>query len=79
MKDSKELVHSENRIYRWWRDDKKDIEPEHVSQLKERAKDIIDEMVGQGFSSGKMQCSIYNEICDDFLGFSGWWEVKVQL
>ena len=73
----KELKRKITITYRWWKDDKKVIKPEHVEALEETAMDRIQEQMGKGWACGDLTDNIH--MADDPVGgveYSGWWEVK---
>jgi hypothetical protein len=63
-------------VYRWWRDSENEIKPEHIPALEECAEERIDEMMGQGFTSGDMHDNIHMTDNDpeDGIEYTGWWE-----
>ena len=64
--------------YRWWRDSGKNIKPEHVEALEERAEERIQEMMGQGFTSGELTDNIHmtDKDSEDGVEYTGHWEVE---
>lgn len=73
-----QLERSKLITYRWWRDSKKEIKPEHIPALEERAFERIVEMMQQGYTSGELDDSIRMTIADpeDGVAYTGWWEVS---
>jgi hypothetical protein len=65
--------------YRWWRDGKKEIKPEHVPALEERADEIIAEMMAQGLNCGELNDNIHmtDDDPEDGVEYSGWWAVSM--
>jgi hypothetical protein len=57
--------------YRWWRGDKKEIQPSNVDELKEHADERIGDMMRQGFTSGELHACSKNGV-----EYSGHWDVK---
>jgi hypothetical protein len=85
-KETKEIMNKITEIerhklitYRWWRGDKKTIEPEHVEALEESAQNRIAEMMADGYTSGELNDNINMTDKDPYGGveYSGYWEVKV--
>ena len=62
--------------YRWWRDNKKAIIPEHVGALEESAEDKIFEMLEEGFSCGELRDNIHmlDKDPEDGIEYNGYWE-----
>ena len=73
----KQLEVTKRVTYRWWRGDKKDIAPEHVPALEERAAERIAEMTAQGYIGGELNDNIHMTADDpqDGVEYSGWWEI----
>ena len=73
-----QLERSKLITYRWWRDSKEEIKPEHILALEERAFERIVEMMAQGYTSGALDDSIRMTIADpeDGVAYTGWWEVS---
>lgn len=64
--------------YRWWREGRKEIKPDHVGTLEEAAMARINEMTGQGYLSGELCETVRTDDSDgpDGIEYTGWWEVK---
>lgn len=76
-----QLERSIQITYRWWRNGKLKIKPEHVPALEERADERIAEMRAQGYTSGELSDNIHmtDKDPEDGVEYSGWWEVKQPL
>ena len=75
----KQMERSKLITYRWWRSGEKDIEPEHVEALEERAQERIGEMMKDGYSSGELLCNLpmTDSDSEDGVEYSGWWDVTI--
>jgi hypothetical protein len=67
-----------NIVYRWWRDDDKEIRPEHVEALEEAAEERIFEKLAEGYRSGILSDHIRfdDEDPEDGQEYSGWFEIN---
>lgn len=54
--------------YKWWRDDKGDIDPDHEGLLKGHADGKIAEDMAAGMTSGQLLIGIAGQ------NYQGWWE-----
>lgn len=63
--------------YRWWRSNKQDIKPEHVTALEESADNRIAEMMAQGYLGGELNDNIHmtDDDSEDGEEYTGWWSV----
>jgi hypothetical protein len=56
--------------FRWWRENKKDIDPKNTQFLTEEAKENIEWMRKGGFTSGELFAE------NNGVEYTGWWEEK---
>jgi len=76
----KEMKRSKVIRYRWWRNDKSEIKPEHIKPLEDAANDIILKMMSEGYISGVLNDNIHMTDDDpqDGVEYRGWWEVSTS-
>ena len=72
------IERSKLMTYRWWRDGKNEIKPEHIPALEERADECIAEMMAQGYTSGELNDNIHmtDDDPEDGVEYTGWWEIS---
>lgn len=73
-----QIERSKTITYRWWRNDKHEIKPDHIPALEERADELIAEMMGEGYTIGELNDNIYMTDDDpkDGVEYKGWWQVS---
>lgn len=65
--------------YNWSRDDGKEIKPDHVEALEESAMNRIQDMMGEGYTSGELSDNIIMDDDDgDGIEYSGWWGLTTK-
>lgn len=76
----KQIERIKTITYRWWRDGKVGIKPEHIEALEERADERIAEMMAQGCVSGELNDNIHmtDDDPEDGVEYSGYWEIKTN-
>jgi len=74
----KRITRSKEITYNWWRDDGKDIVPEHVGALEESAECRISEMMKADCMCGELIDNIYmtDNDSEDGIDYRGYWEIK---
>ncbi|MFA7218997.1 MAG: hypothetical protein WC119_00530 [Synergistaceae bacterium] len=71
----KQIVVEVKFTYRWWREDGKDIVPEHIEALQETALKHIGEKIAEGYVEGELTDNIHMIGSDpeDGIYYRGYW------